>query len=73
MEFDSNSEYHPNNFYLLDVEEVFGNDLFRYGIKANARAFDMAQTFSVRQGLTQKKQPLDEIFPQEIIYREERL
>ena len=59
--------------YLLDVEDVFGNDPFPYGIKANARAFDMAQTFSVRQGLTQKKQPLDEIFPQEIIYREERL
>jgi hypothetical protein len=55
------------------VEEVFGNDPFPYGIKANARAFDMAQTFSVRQGLTQKKQPLDEIFPQEFIYREERL
>ena len=73
MGFGSISRHHPNNFYLLDVEEVFGNDPFPYGIKANARAFDMAQTFSVRQGLTQKKQPLDEIFPQEFIYREERL
>ena len=59
--------------YLWDVEVVFGNDPFPYGIKANAKAFEMAQTFSVEQGLTQKKQPLDEIYPQEIIYREERL
>jgi 4,5-dihydroxyphthalate decarboxylase len=59
--------------YLQDVEEVFGTDPFPYGITANARALDMAQTFSVRQGLTQKKQPLNEIYPQEIIYREERL
>ena len=59
--------------YLQDVEEVFGNDPFPYGIKANAKAFDMAQTFSVEQGLTQEKQPLDEIYPQELIYREERL
>jgi 4,5-dihydroxyphthalate decarboxylase len=59
--------------YLQEVEGVFGNDSFPYGIKANARAFDMAQTFSVRQGLTHKKQPLDEIYPKELIYREERL
>ncbi len=59
--------------YLQDVEGVFGTDPFPYGIKANAKAFDMAQTFSVKQGLTKKKQPLDEIYPQEIIYREERL
>ena len=43
------------------------------GIKANATAFDMAQTFSVQQELTDRKQPFDEIFPQEVIYREERL
>lgn len=59
--------------FLQDVEEVFGTDPFPYGIKANAMAFDMAQTFSVQQGLTPKKQPLGEIYPQELIYREERL
>jgi len=59
--------------YLKDLDEIFGPDPFPYGIKANAKAYDMMQTFSVEQGLTERKQPLDEIFPQEIIYREERL
>ncbi|MFC2073039.1 hypothetical protein ACFLUU_10180, partial [Chloroflexota bacterium] len=59
--------------YFKELEEVFGPDPFPYGLKANAKAFDMAQTFSVEQGLTERKQPLDELFPQEIIYREERL
>jgi 4,5-dihydroxyphthalate decarboxylase len=61
------------SYFLKDVEEVFGIDPFVYGVQANAVAFDMAQTFSVEQGLTEKKQPLDEIFPQEVIYMEERL
>lgn len=59
--------------YLKELDEIFGPDPFPYGIKANAKAFDMAQTFSIQQGLTERKQPLDEIFPQEVIYREERL
>jgi 4,5-dihydroxyphthalate decarboxylase len=59
--------------YLRDLDEVFGPDPFPYGIKANAKAFDMAQTFSVEQGLTERKQPFDEIFPQEAFYREEIL
>ncbi|MFC2072872.1 hypothetical protein ACFLUU_09320 [Chloroflexota bacterium] len=59
--------------YLKDIDEIFGPDPFPYGIKANAKAFDMAQTFSVEQGLTKRKQSLDEIFPQEVIYREERV
>jgi len=33
----------------------------------------MAQTFSVQQELTKAKQPLDEIFPLELIYSEERV
>jgi 4,5-dihydroxyphthalate decarboxylase len=60
----------PN--YLREIDEVFGPDPFPYGIKANAKAFDMAQTFSVEQGLSERKQPFEEIFPQEIIYSEER-
>ena len=59
--------------YLRDLDEVFGSDPFPYGIKANAKAIDMAQTFSVQQNLTPRKQPLEEIFPQEAFYREEAL
>lgn len=57
--------------YVRDIDEVFGPDPFPYGIKANAKAIDMAQTFSVQQGLTERKQPIDELFPQEVIYSEE--
>jgi 4,5-dihydroxyphthalate decarboxylase len=59
--------------YIQDIDEVFGPDPFPYGVKINAKAFDMAQTFSLQQGLTERKQPLEEIFPQEVIYREERM
>ena len=59
--------------YQAEVDEVFGPDPFAYGIAANAKAFDMAQSFSLAQGLTTQKQPWDEIFPQEIMYSEERL
>ncbi len=59
--------------YLMELDDIFGPDPFPYGIKANAKAIDMAQTFSVQQELTKRKQPLDELFPQEVIYREERL
>ena len=58
--------------FQQEVDEVFGPDPFAYGINANAKAFDMAQTFSYEQGLTARKQPWDEIFPEEAFYREER-
>jgi 4,5-dihydroxyphthalate decarboxylase len=58
--------------YFKELAEIFGPDPFPYGIKANAKALEMAQTFSLQQGLTERKQPLDEIFPEEIIFREER-
>ncbi len=57
-------------YHLRELDDIFGPDPFPYGIKANAKAIDMVQTFSVQQGLTERKQPLDEIFPQEVIYRE---
>jgi 4,5-dihydroxyphthalate decarboxylase len=60
-------------YFLKDVEELFGLDPYRYGIKANSKALEMAQTFSLEQGLTDRKQPLEEIFPREVIYMEERL
>jgi 4,5-dihydroxyphthalate decarboxylase len=59
-------------FFLKDIADVFGPDPFQYGIKPNAKAIDMIQMFSVKQGLTNHKQPLDEIFPQEVIFMEER-
>jgi len=59
--------------YLREIREIFGGDPFQYGIRANAKAVEMAQTFSVEQELTRRKQPFEEIFPQEVIYREERL
>ena len=59
--------------YLMELDEIFGPDPYVYGVKANAKAIDMAQAFSVQQGLTARRQPLDEIFPQEVLYREERL
>ncbi|MBA7708555.1 hypothetical protein ES703_117457 [subsurface metagenome] len=58
--------------YIREIKETFGADPFQYGIKTNARAIDMAQTFSIEQELTERKQPFDEIFPQEVIIREER-
>lgn len=33
--------------YLKDLDEVFGPDPYPYGVKVNARAIDMAQTFSI--------------------------
>jgi 4,5-dihydroxyphthalate decarboxylase len=59
--------------YLRETDEIFGPDPYAYGIKANAAAFELAQTFSVKQGLTERRQPWDEIFPLELIYREERM
>ena len=59
--------------YLREITEVFGPDPFAYGVRANAKAFDMAQTFSAEQGLSPRKQPWDEIFPEEVVISEERL
>jgi 4,5-dihydroxyphthalate decarboxylase len=58
---------------LKELQAVFGPDPFPYGIGPNRKALEMAQDFSVQQGLTTRKQPLEELVPQEIIYREEKL
>jgi hypothetical protein len=34
--------------YLREIEGIFGLDPYAYGIKANAGALEMAQTFSVQ-------------------------
>ena len=61
------------NHYLDEVKQLMGDDPFAYGVKANAPAIDMVQTISAEQSLTPKKQPLDEIFPTEVLIAEERL
>jgi 4,5-dihydroxyphthalate decarboxylase len=61
------------NHYLEEVSQTFGPDPFAYGVKANAPAIDFVQTISVEQSLTRRKQPLEEIFPEEILIAEERL
>jgi 4,5-dihydroxyphthalate decarboxylase len=61
------------NHYLDDVKRLMGGDPFVYGVQANAAAIEMVQTISAEQSLTPRKQPLDEIFPQEILIAEERL
>ena len=58
---------------LREQRRVFGDDPYVYGIKANAKAIDMVQTFSVEQGLTKQKQPWEELFPEEIFLAEEKL
>ena len=58
---------------LEEQREIFGDDPFPYGLKANAKAIEMVQTFSVEQGLTKRKQPLEELFAEEIFVAEEAL
>ena len=59
--------------WLREIKTVFGEDPFPYGYAANAKALDFAQTFSVQQHLSERKQPIEEIFPEEILIMEERL
>ena len=59
--------------YQEEVRRLMGKDPFAYGVKANAAAIDMVQTISVEQSLTPRKQPLDEMFPEEVLIAEERL
>jgi len=61
------------NQYMEELQQTFGPDPFRYGVKANAKAIDFVQTISVEQSLTPSKQPLNEIFPAEILIAQERL
>ena len=56
---------------LDEQRKVFGDDPYAYGIKANAKAIDMVQTFSVEQGLTKSKQPWSELFAEEILLAED--
>jgi 4,5-dihydroxyphthalate decarboxylase len=61
------------NQYMEQLNRIFGPDPFAYGVKRNLPAIDFVQRISVEQSLTHAKQPLDEIFPEEILLAEERL
>jgi 4,5-dihydroxyphthalate decarboxylase len=60
-------------YYQDELKSIFGRDPFPYGVKANAAAIDFVQTISAEQQLTPRKQPISEIFPEEILISEERL
>jgi 4,5-dihydroxyphthalate decarboxylase len=60
-----------NQQYAQDERALFGPDPYVYGVKANAAAIDMVQTMSVEQGLTPRKAPLDEIFPDLVLAADE--
>ncbi|MBI4200248.1 MAG: PhnD/SsuA/transferrin family substrate-binding protein [Chloroflexi bacterium] len=57
---------------LTEQRQLFGYDPYPYGIRANAREIDLAQTFSAEQGLTPRKQPWEDIFPEETLIAEEQ-
>jgi 4,5-dihydroxyphthalate decarboxylase len=61
------------NQYADEVKRIFGPDPFAYGVKRNRAAIDFVQTISLEQSLTPAKQPLNEIFPEEVLIAEERL
>jgi 4,5-dihydroxyphthalate decarboxylase len=60
-----------NQQYLQNERALFGDDPWVYGIRANAAAIDMVQTISVEQGLTARKAPLEELFPESVIVADE--
>jgi 4,5-dihydroxyphthalate decarboxylase len=58
---------------LREQDQTFSPDPYVYGIKANAKMIDTLLTYSVEQGLTERKQPLEELFPEELLIAEEKL
>ncbi len=42
--------------------EVFGDNPYEYGLRANAKAVDLVQTFAVEHGTTHRKQQFAELF-----------
>jgi 4,5-dihydroxyphthalate decarboxylase len=48
--------------YLTKTQELFGNDPFPYGIKANRKLLETLVDFSFEQGLITKKPKIEELF-----------
>jgi 4,5-dihydroxyphthalate decarboxylase len=60
-----------NQTYVQTERALFGEDPWVYGVKANAAAIDMVQTISVEQGLTTRKAPLEDVFPESVLIADE--
>jgi len=60
-----------NQNYVQTERELFGDDPWVYGVKANAAAIDMVQTISLEQSLTTRKAPLEELFPESVLIADE--
>lgn len=52
---------------LREVDEVFGGDAFPYGVAANAATLEKVLEYSYRQGLSQRRVQLDELFAPEAV------
>ncbi len=50
--------------YLAMTQQMFGNDPFPYGVKANRKMLETLIEFSYEQGLTTKKMKVEELFAQ---------
>jgi 4,5-dihydroxyphthalate decarboxylase len=50
--------------YLAITREIFGDDPFPYGLKANRPMLELLISFSHEQGLTPKKMKVEELFPE---------
>lgn len=48
--------------YLTQTQEIFGDDPYPYGIKANRKLVETLIDFSYEQGLTTKKMKVEELF-----------
>jgi 4,5-dihydroxyphthalate decarboxylase len=48
--------------YLAKTREIFGDDPFPYGVKANQKMLQTIIDFSHEQGLTKQKLKLEELF-----------
>ena len=55
------------NQTLARQRAIFGEDPYVYGLRSNTTVLDAAQTYSMEQGLTSRKQPWEEMFPKELI------
>jgi 4,5-dihydroxyphthalate decarboxylase len=48
--------------YFEITRDIFGEDPFPYGIKANAAMLETITTYSFEQGLTPRKMKIEELF-----------
>jgi 4,5-dihydroxyphthalate decarboxylase len=53
--------------YLSMTQDIFGDDPFPYGIKANAAMLDTIIAYSYEQGLTARKMKIEELFAESTI------